>query len=95
MEDLINLFVFLISGVLGVGIMRFFRKREVKAENDKVVKKVNDINLKNEEMTKQILDNLTKAANRLAELEKQKNEQPKTDQELVDWFANRKPDKHQ
>jgi ribosome-binding ATPase YchF (GTP1/OBG family) len=95
MEDLISVFIFLMSGVLGVGIMRFFRKREVRAENDKVVKKVNDINLKNEEMTKQILDNLTKAANRLAELEKQKNEQPKTDQELVDWFANRKPDKHQ
>jgi len=75
-----------------VGVMTLFRNKSTKQENDKVVEKVKDIESKNVEMAKQVIDNLTKAAQRVEELEKQKNDKPKTDQELADWFNNRKPD---
>lgn len=92
MEDLLNLGVFIICGAAGVGIMSLFRNRAVKQENNKVVEKVEKIDNKNAEMAKQIIDNLTTAAQRVQELEKEKNDKPKTDQELADWFNNRKPD---
>jgi ribosome-binding ATPase YchF (GTP1/OBG family) len=75
-----------------VGVMTLFRNKSTRQENDKVVEKVKDIESKNMEMAKQVIDNLTKAAQRVEELEKQKNDKPKTDQELADWFNNRKPD---
>lgn len=92
MEELLNLVIFIICGVAGVGVMTLFRNKSTRQENNKVVEKVKDIESKNAEMAKQVIDNLTKAAQRVEELEKQKNEKPKTDQELADWFNNRKPD---
>jgi hypothetical protein len=92
MEELLNLVIFIICGAAGVGVMTLFRNKSTKQENDKVVEKVKDIESKNVEMAKQVIDNLTKAAQRVEELEKQKNDKPKTDQELADWFNNRKPD---
>jgi len=92
MEELLNLVIFIICGAAGVGVMTLFRNKSTRQENDKVVEKVKDIESKNAEMAKQVIDNLTKAAQRVEELEKQKNDKPKTDQELADWFNNRKPD---
>lgn len=92
MEELLNLVIFIICGAAGVGVMTLFRNKSTRQENDKVVGKVKDIESKNAEMAKQVIDNLTKAAQRVEELEKQKNDKPKTDQELADWFNNRKPD---
>jgi hypothetical protein len=92
MEELLNLVIFIICGAAGVGVMTLFRNKSTRQENNKVVEKVKDIESKNAEMAKQVIDNLTKAAQRVEELEKQKNDKPKTDQELADWFNNRKPD---
>lgn len=94
MEDLINLVVFIICGAAGVGLMSLFRNNSIKKDNNKVLEKVQKIDEKNEELTKTIVENLIKANQKVEELEKQKNEKPKTDQELADWFNNRKPDKH-
>lgn len=92
MEELLNLGIFIICGAAGVGIMSLFRNKAIRKENDKVVQQVSNIENKNAEMAKQIIDNLTNAAKRVEELEKEKNDKPKTDQELADWFNNRKPD---
>jgi ribosome-binding ATPase YchF (GTP1/OBG family) len=92
MEELLNLVIFIICGAAGVGVMTLFRNKSTRQENNKVIEKVKDIESKNAEMAKQVIDNLTKAAQRVEELEKQKNDKPKTDQELADWFNNRKPD---
>lgn len=92
MEELLNLGIFIICGAAGVGIMSLFRNKATRQENNKVVQQVEKIDSKNAEMAKQIIDNLTNAARRVEELEKEKNDKPKTDQELADWFNNRKPD---
>lgn len=92
MEELLNLGIFIICGAAGVGIMSLFRNKAIRKENDKAIQQVNNIDNKNAEMAKQIIDNLTNAAKRVEELEKEKNDKPKTDQELAEWFNNRKPD---
>jgi hypothetical protein len=94
MDELISLLVFLVSGIVGVGIMRFFRNDRTRKDNNKVVEKIKGIENKNNELTKQILDNLTKAANKVAELEKEKNVKTSNEEELADWFNSRKSDKH-
>lgn len=92
MEELLNLGIFIICGAAGVGIMSLFRSKAIRQENNKVVQQVEKIDSKNVEMAKQIIDNLTNATKKVEELEKEKNDKPKTDQELAEWFNNRKPD---
>ena len=92
MEFLLQIIGFFIGGIAGVFIMRTLKTNQSNKENNKVLIEVNETSKKNTEMANQIIENLTKAAQRVEELEKQKNDKPKTDQELADWFNNRKPD---
>lgn len=71
--------------------MGFFKNRKAEKENEVVIKKVVEIENKNEELSNKIEDNLNQAKKKMDNLEKEKNAK-KTDKELADWFNNRKPD---
>jgi hypothetical protein len=92
MEEIINFLIFTICGIAGVGILSLFKNKTSTKQNKKVVAEVTKINKKNEEMADAILSNLKKAKDSVSELEKEKNAKIKSEEELADWFNNRKPD---
>lgn len=90
MDQILNIVAALVGGLIGVGILAYFRQSPNK-QNDKVVAEVNKTSKENEKLAEQAAQELLKAADQIAELEKQKNDKPENLKELADFFNNHKP----
>lgn len=90
METIIEILTFILFGFAGIGIMTLFRKSDIQKHNEETLKKVEKKSKENEELTNKINQNLKNVNNEIDKLEKEKNDKPKSDKELADWFNNRK-----
>jgi predicted transcriptional regulator len=92
MENLIDILVGILGGAGIIFLLRLFRpkpsdkNKEVKIE----VSKIDEENKKINDEIQKVFNNVMKEIDKL---EKQKNEKPKNNQELADFFNNRKSDK--
>lgn len=88
MDNLIEVAVAIVSGVLGVFLFRFF-KPNVKKQNTEVLIKVDKLEKDNKELETKIEENKTNAQKQSDELEKEKDKDLSVDG-LADYFNNRK-----
>lgn len=90
METLIEILTFVLFGFAGIGVMTLFRKSELQKHNEETLKNVQKKSEENKDLTDRINQNLKNVNKEIDKLEKEKNDKPKSDKELADWFNNRK-----
>lgn len=92
METLIEILVGILGGTGIVFLLRLF-KPKTSDKNKEVIVEVKKIDEENEKLKQESQDLFNKVMKEISKLEKQKNEKPKSNQELADFFNNRKSNK--
>lgn len=91
METLIEILVGFLGAAAAIFLFRLL-KPSPSDNNSKVMVEVKQLEKENSELEQKARNTLQEALDRINDLEEKKREKIKTQQELADFFNNRKPD---